>query len=232
MTPIGMTYHPDTSRQDTTWAKSAHLAQLMLDFEPGSREWVKRALRLRVATKAPDVRLINQIWLERHYLQRRPTGPRQKVLHYLGDLGWTGAAVAVTVALVPTNSLVARCLRAALDVHPCSILELVRSYRADDLTPEVAPYLMPFTLARIVKGGNGVKGLAAEWNARQLTGGLEARARVLLTYADPSLGHDGGLYKAAGGLFMGRTVNGKLGFAWALELELKEPMKAYAELKA
>lgn len=67
-----------------------------------------------------------------------------------------------------------------------------------------------------------------EWNSRQLTSGLTASARVLLTYADAGVGHDGGLYLGAGALPVGRTVNGKLAFAWALDGALTAPLQEWA----
>lgn len=274
----------DTSREDTTRMKAAYLAQLGIDAKPGSRAWVHRALELRVVESAKDVSLVNRIWRTRHYLTGQPAGPRMKRLSYLGDLrgcdpGQAGAAVAVTVALQPSNALPMQSIRAALDLHPSSIVELVRSWRADDLDPDVAPDLMTETLRRVVHGGphaptcsatrslpcdcprrlivrqrgtvvphapdchrgqhlpcdcDRVKPLSAEWNARKLTGGLEAPARVLITYADPApdVRHDGGLYLGAGAIAIGRTRNGKRAFAWALDTTLKEPLEAYGRASA
>lgn len=221
----------DTARVVTSWAP----AQLdMVSVQPMKRGDVHRLLRLRVAESRQDISAVNRVWLERHYLRRRPVPPRVKVLHVLGalqgiDTGDAGCACAVTIALLSgTASRVQRSLCAALGLHPCNVLELARSWRSDLLTPEIAPDLMPFTLRRIVKGGNGVKPLADEWNERQLNAGLEAPARVLLTYADGSVGHDGGLYKGAGAIFVGKTVNGKLAFAWPLDLSLSDDLQRWS----
>jgi hypothetical protein len=221
----------DTSRVITSWPA----IQLELtSVAPMTRGDVHRRLMLRVAESRRDVAAVNRVWMERHYLRRRPVPPKVKVLHIMGalqgvDAGDAGCACAVTVALLSgTASRVHRSLCAALDIHPCSVLELVRSWRSDALTPEVAPDLMPFALRRIVKGGNGLKPLAVEWNERQLNGGLTAPARMLLTYADGTVGHDGGLYLGAGAVHVGSTVNGKLAFAWALDPALADSLKAWA----
>lgn len=221
----------DTARVITSWAP----AQMELtSVKPMTRGAVHRKLELRIAESRVDVAAVNKVWLERHYLRRRPVPPRVKVLHVMGNLrgvdcGSAGCAVAVTVALLSgTASRVHRSLCAALDLHPCNVIELARSWRSDLLTPDVAPDLMPFVLRRIVGGGNGILPLADEWNSRQLTSGLTASARVLLTYADAGVGHDGGLYLGAGALPVGRTVNGKLAFAWALDGALTAPLQEWA----
>ena len=83
---------------------------------------------------------------------------------------------------------------------------------------------MPYVLRRMVKGGNGIRSLADEWNERQLTNGLEAPASLLYTYADPTQGHDGGLYRGAGAVYLGTTKSGKLGFAWGLNEQIREAL--------
>lgn len=70
--------------------------------------------------------------------------------------------------------------------------------------------------------------LARVWNDRQLTNGLIAPARLLVTHADPTRGHDGALYLAAGAVFCGRGAQGKLTFAWPLDPALATPLRAYA----
>lgn len=226
-----MIYTPDTSRQHTT-----HLPpqlELAPAHSPLTRAEVHRCLELRVARDA-DASMARHIWMHRHYLTRWPVGPRTMLLTYVGDLrgvdpGPAGCAVAVAIALQSgsrARPFVA--IRQALDLHPCCILELVRSWRADHLEPTVAPDLMPFTLRRLVKGGNGVQSLAQEWTARKVTGSLEALPRVLITYADPGVGHDGGLYLGAGALPIGTCSNGKLAFAWPLDLTLAPALKAWS----
>jgi hypothetical protein len=222
----------DTSRVVTSWPPAQ--MELASAIKPMTRGQVHRALSLRVAECPADVAMVGKIWLERHYLRRRPVPPKVKVLHVVGalagvDSGAAGCSCAVTIALLSgTASRVHRSMCAALDLHPCNVLELARSWRADALTPDVAPDFMPFVLRRIVKGGNGLRPLADEWNSRKLTAGLTAPARVLLTYSDGSVGHDGGLYLGAGAVCVGSTLNGKRAFAWALDAALTEPLRAWA----
>lgn len=228
---------PEVSRRDTVRARSVYLEQLPISAQPGSRAWVRQTLALRVVERKADVALVNDIWMNRHYLGCQPAGPRMKRMSILGDLagvvpGPAGCAVAVTVALQPTKSRVFQALRAGLELHPCNVIELTRCWRSDDLGPDIVPDLMPFVLRRIVKGGNGLRPLAEEWNARKLTGGLSAPARLLLTYADGEVGHDGGLYLGAGAVPVGRTQNGKLAFAWALDGSLRAELAAYGRAVA
>lgn len=207
------------SRRDTTWAKATHLRALPLFDRPGTRGWVHRALTLRVAESRRDVREVSRIVLERHYLRRRATPPRTLVLSYLASLGGAGSAAAMCqVALLPSNLAQ---LLAQLGLHPCSVLTLTRCWRADDLGPEVAPDLMPEVLRRAVKR------LAADWIERKCSDRLRAEPRLLVTYADPALGHDGGLYAGAGAVPLGVARSGKLLHGWALDPSLREPLRVY-----
>lgn len=130
------------SRQDTTLGKARYLAaQMPLDARPGTRGWVHRALRLRVAEARRDRDLVAIIVRGRHYLGRWPA-------------------------------------------------------------------------------------LAEEWRARKCRpGGLWAAPRLLVAYADPAVGHDGGLYRGAGAAFCGPGAQGRLLFAWALDPALREPLR-------
>lgn len=221
----------DLSRRDTALLKASYLAQLPLDARPGSRAWVRQSLRLRVAESARDRALYSRIVRERHYLGRWPVPPQTLLLSYLADLagveaGPAGAAGMVMVALLAGQYHVLK----ALDVHPCSALTMVRSWRADDLQPEVAPDLMPQVLRRVVGGcrRSGLRPLGEEWTARKCReGGLWAVPRLLVTYADPGVGHDGGLYRGAGARFCGPGSQGRLLFAWALDPVLAEPLRQF-----
>ena len=93
----------DLSRRETALMEADYLAQLPLGARPGSRAWVRQALRLRVAQGPKDSALITDITLRRHYLGRRPTPPRTLILSYLAELegvtpGPAGAAGMVTIA--------------------------------------------------------------------------------------------------------------------------------------
>jgi hypothetical protein len=138
---------------------------------------------------------------------------------YLGTLGGSGSAAAVVVALLPSNL---GGILQALDVHTCSVLTLARSWRADDLGPETAPDLMCETLRRVVKR------VAVDWEQRK-SANLQAKPRLLVTYADPGVKHDGGLYRGAGATPLGGRD--KQMFAWALDSALKEPLRQYAQAR-
>lgn len=163
------------------------------------------------------------------YLGRWPVPPRTLILSYLADLagveaGPAGAAAVVMVALLAGQFHALK----ALEVHPCSALTMVRSWRACDLGPGVAPDFMPQVLRRVVGGcrRSGLRPLAEEWSARKCRAdGLYAVPRLLLTYADPALGHDGGLYRGAGGRFLGPGAGGRLLFGWALDEALAAPLQ-------
>lgn len=211
-----------TSRQDTTWQKVAHLAQLPLGSMLGSRRWVRDNLSLRIAESRADITEVSDILLKRHYLRRRATPPRTLVMSYLGSLGGQGACAMVQVAMLPANTK-ALCL--ALDLHPCSILTLVRAWRADDCTPDRTPGLMPLVIRRTVRR------LAADWTERKCQR-VQAKPRLLISYCDPALQHDGGTYIGAAAIPLGPCAGGKLLFCWPLDDMLREPLRQYALARA
>lgn len=221
-----------TSRRDTTLAKASYLEQLPLGAELGRRAWVHRALRIRVADSTQDRSLVRQVLLERHYLGRWPAPPRTLILSLLAELagcdpGPAGAAAVCTIALLPA----AYPIVALLGLHKVEALTLCRLWRADDLGPELAPDFMPELLRRVVRGceRSALRPLAAEWSTRKLReGGLRAAPRLLVTYADPEHGHDGAVYLGAGATPLGQGTSGKLGFAWALDPELRAPLRQLA----
>lgn len=211
--------HQNTSRQDTTHERARHLMALPLFERAGTRGWTHRTLKLWVAESRKDRTLVSDIVLRRHYLARRATPPKVLVMSYLGALeGGEGAAVMCQVALLPANL---KPLLAALGLHPAETLTLTRLWRSDDLTPEVAPDLTPYTLRQVVRR------LPTDWAERK-SANLAARPRLLVTWADPAVGHDGATYIAAGAVPLGPTRGGKLLFAWALDPDLREPLRAYA----
>lgn len=208
----------ETSLRHTTHEQTAHLTQLPLSFETGKRGWTHRNLTLRIAESRQDRALVSDIVLRRHYLRRRAAPPRVLVLSYLASLGGEGAAAMVQVALLPANF---GALLPALDLHPCSVLSLTRLWRADDLDHRVAPDLTPFALRQIVRR------LPADWSERKCAN-LQAKPRLLLTHADPAVGHDGATYLSAGAVALGPTCGGKLLFAWPLDPSLRAPLRQYA----
>lgn len=215
----------DSSRRDTTLRKTAYLgAQLPLGV--GTQAWTRHALTLRVAETASDRALAADIIRRRHYLGRWPTPPRTLILTYLAGLaGYSGAAALVTVAMLPGNYLAAQ----ALGVAQYETLQLVRTWRADDLTPSVAPNLTPEVLRRVIRGERRrgpLRDLATEWTDRK-GANLRARPRLLVTHADPAVGHDGALYLAAGAVSLGSVPGGKLRFAWGLDATTHEDLRRF-----
>lgn len=228
----------DSSRQDTTLRKTFYLAasQLGLEARPGSRAWVRHGLRLRVVEGRKDAALAADIVKRRHYLGRWPVPPKKLVLGYLADLagagpGDAGAAGLVQVSCLPQQNRVF----AALELAQYEVLTLVRTWRADDLTPDVVPNLTPELLRRVVKGSccGAVRPLREEWLSRKCRpDGLRAAPRLLLTFADPARGHDGATYLAAGATFCGVGVQGKLTFAWALDEPTVSALKRWRQAVA
>lgn len=208
----------EVSRRDTTWERACHLRALPLFERAGTRGWTHRALTLRIAETRRDVREVSQIVLERHYLRRRGVPPRTLVISYLASVGGEGAAALVQVAMLPANL---KPLLAALGLHPAETLTLTRLWRSDDLTPDIAPDLTPEVVRRVVRR------LAADWVERKCAN-LKTRPKLLVSWADPSVGHDGNTYVSAGATSLGLGRAGKLLFAWALDGSLREPLRAYA----
>lgn len=137
-------------------------------------------------------------------------------MSYIASIGGTGAAAVAMVGIMPTNL---GALLPALGVHQAETLQLLRSWRADDLGPDTTPDLMPQILRCIIKR------VAADWTNLKCAN-LKAKPRLLVSFADPAMGHDGNLYLGAGAVPLdGRS---KLLFSWALDPELKVPQRAYA----
>lgn len=260
----------DVSRRNTTLIKSQYLVQLPMltaGRSIGTRAWTHEALRVRIAESAADRGLYASIVRRFHYLGRWPVPPKTKILAYLADLdgvvpGPAGAAAMMMVALLPGNFHVLPLLKnAGHPVHRCEVLTLVRSWRADDLGPEIAPDLTPEVLRRVVRGerhqphcplssghdmqmkrsvlpwlpdwcmcGPRLPGLREAWTALKCDDRLRARPRLLVSYADPSVGHDGALYRSAGAACCGLAPSsGKLLFAWALDPGLRGPLMEIAQ---
>ncbi len=215
------------SRRDTTLRKVAYLHQLPLSARPGTQAWTRHALQLRVAETAADRATAADIIRRRHYLGRWPVPPRTLMMTYLGALrGCDGTCALVTVAMLPGQYLAAQ----ALGLHQCEVVQLVRMWRADDLGPEVAPNLTPEVLRRVIRGERNrgpLRDLATEWVARKGEN-LRARPRLLVTHADPAVGHDGAIYLAAGAVALGSAAGGKLRFAWGLDSAAKAELAAFA----
>ena len=211
------------SRRDTTLVKTkALVGQLRLDFEPGRRGWVHRALDLRIAESRRDRHLAADIVKRRHYLAPGwPCKPKRFILSYLADLGTGDVAGLAMIVLQPGQYRASK----ALNVQQYETLSLVRVWRADDLGPSVAPDFAPLMLRRIVRR------LRQDWCTLKLQAkGLRAPPLLLVTHADPARGHDGALYSGAGATYCGVGTGGKREFAWALEATLQEPLRSFGRM--
>lgn len=223
----------EASRRDTVAKHHVrYLNQVPLGAPIGTQRWVRHALTIRVAESSKDRHLAAVIIRERHYLTRWVARPMTKIIHYLADLagcspGEAGCAGLITVTLQPARYHAA----IALGIQQCSTLSLSRAWRSDDLTPDIAPNFSPEFLRRVIRGERNrgpLRPMADEWAARKLTGGLHAPARLLATYADPQVGHDGAVYVAAGGIDCGLAGTGKRLFCWALDPAIADDLKNYA----
>lgn len=101
-------------------------------------------------------------------------------------------------------------------LHPAEVIQFVRAGRADDVGPDTCPDFMPETIRTIVRRA------AADWAERKGSN-LAACPRLLLSRADPAVGHDGNLYIGAGAVSLGGKS--KLLFGWPLDAELKRSLR-------
>lgn len=67
--------------------------------------------------------------------------------------------------------------------------------------------------------------MAGDWVERKCAH-LAARPRLIVSWADPAMGHDGALYLGAGVVLLGSES--KLLLGWALDPELRAPLRQYA----
>lgn len=100
---------------------------------------------------------------------------------------------------------------------PMQALEVARNFLADDLrwpsVPDLAPAVLREVVRRLRQG--------TDW-AELVAGRVLWQPRWLLTFSDPAQGHDGGLYRGAGAMYLGRRAGGKEVWGWALEIAVRE----------
>lgn len=214
---------PAGARHSTTRVEALYLGPGgRLAFDPRSRGEVHRIIRqwLRVARTPAEVRRVMRVWREIHYLakpERGPTydpiGARCIRLHYYLDLPclrpapepWIPAA-AVTIRFALPGGV-----PDWLGLEsPLQALEVARMFAADDVRQMVrdfSPAVLREVVRRIREG--------RDW-AEVVRGRVRWQPRWLLTWADPSVGHDGGLYRGAGAVYLGESAGGKLLFGWPL----------------
>lgn len=209
---------PRSARVSTTSSTALYLGHTgVILGNPRSRSWVRKIVRseLRVARTAAEKRRVMRVWREIHYLgrgQADPIGIRQIRLSYYLDLPclrpqpepWIPAACVTIRYALPAG--IPDWL--GLD-SPLQALEIARSFVADDLRwPHIAdfsPAVLREVVRRIRQGD--------DWR-EAVRGRVLWEPRWLLSYADPAVGHDGGVYRGAGARFLGETSGGKLLFGW------------------
>ena len=211
---------PSLARISTTFSTAMYLGEGgVLLGNPHSRTWVRQAVRsgLRVARTPDERRRVMRVWREIHYLgrgQADPIGVRQIRLSYYLDLPclrpepapWIPAA-AVTIRYALPNGV-----PAWLGLQsPLQALEVARSFVADDLRWPAIRDLSPAVLREVVRRIRD----GHDWR-EAVQDRVLWEPRWLLTYADPSVGHDGGVYLGAGARFLGESAGGKLLFGWPL----------------
>lgn len=219
-------YQPQGARHSTTLVATSYLGESgRLAFNPRSRGEVHQTVRqwLRVARKPEEIARVMRLWRQVHYLARPDKGPhwdpigREQVrLHYFLDLPalrptpvpWFPAA-SVTVRYC--NALNGGLWQEMGMESPLQALEIARNFLCDDLrfptVPDLAPEILREVVRRIRQGD--------EW-AGVVAGRVKWQPQWLLTFSDPGVGHDGGLYRGAGAMHLGTRVQGKELWGWPL----------------
>lgn len=211
-----------TSPMPTTYlGESGRLAG-----RPESRSWVHATVRqwLRVARTPGEIRRVMQVWRKVHYLGRPDKGPhydpigREQVrIHYYLDLP---ALRPAPVAWYPAAAVTVRYCSAVNSgpwqelglESPLQALEIARNYLADDLRYPAAPDLAPTILREVVRRIRQ----GDDWSG-VVQGRVLWQPRWLLTFSDPSVGHDGGLYRGAGAVHLGSRKQGCDVWGWPLK---------------
>lgn len=210
----------DGARHSTAQLQTAYLGGVgRLAFNPHSRGEMRRTVRqwLRVARTAEERRRVLDVWRHIHYLGKGGGAvfpPRTIRLSYYIDLPalrpaphpWYPAA-SLTIRYALPGGIPAD-LR--LD-SPMQALEIARNYLADDLrypaVPDLAPEILREVVRRMRQGD--------DW-AEVVAGRVRWRPRWLLSFSDPVVGHDGGLYRGAGAQYLGQRSGGKEVWGWEL----------------
>lgn len=94
---------------------------------------------------------------------------------------------------------------------PMQALEIARCFVADDLryphVVDLGPEILREVVRRMRQGD--------DW-AEVVAGRVLWRPRWLLSFSDPEVGHDGGLYRGAGAEYLGQLPGGKQVWGWQL----------------
>lgn len=213
---------PNSARHSTTSAATAYLGESgRLMGNPQSRGWVHSTIRqwLRVARKPDEISRVMRVWREIHYLAKPakgkhhdPIGRESIRIHYYLDMpalrvppsSWYPAA-AITIRY---------CLPGGVPKElglesPMQALEIARSFVADDIRTirDFSPEVLREVVRRIRTG--------ADWQS-VVKGRVLWKPQWLLTFSDPAVGHDGGLYRGAGAQYLGARPGGKEVWGWPL----------------
>jgi len=210
----------DGARHSTAQVETCYLGHGgRLMFNPRSRGEVHRVVRqwLRVARTPAEKRRVMDVWRHIHYLGRGGGNvfpPRTIRLSYYLDLPalrpvphpwYPAAAVTIRFALpggVPADLGLK---------SPLEALEIARCFVADDLryphVVDLGPEILREVVRRMRQGD--------DW-AEVVAGRVQWRPRWLLSFSDPAVGHDGGLYRGAGARCLGETAGGKGVWGWEL----------------
>lgn len=208
------------ARHSTALAETAYLGGTgRLMFDPHSRGQVHRVVRqwLRVARTPAEKRRVMDVWRHIHYLGRGGGNvfpPRTIRLSYYLDLPalrpvphpwYPAAAVTIRFALpggVPADLGLK---------SPLEALEIARCFVADDLryphVVDLGPEILREVVRRMRQGD--------DW-AEVVAGRVKWHPQWLLSFSDPDVGHDGGLYRGAGAQYLGRLPGGKEVWGWPI----------------
>jgi len=218
----------DGARHSTSQMPTAYLCGMgRLAFDPKNRSEMRRVVRqwLRVARTPAEKRRVMDVWRYIHYLGKGGGAvfpPRTIRLSYYLDLPalrpvphpWYPAAC-VTIRFALPGGIPPEL---GLD-SPMEALEIARNFLADDLRWPAVPDLAPEILREVVRRMR----VGTDW-AEVVAGRVLWKPRWLLSFSDPAVGHDGGLYRGAGALYLGTTVGGKEVWGWPLSQDAVKEM--------
>lgn len=221
---------PEGARHSTSLVPTSYLGPVgRLMGNPQSRGWVHQTVRqwLRVARTPAEIRRVMDVWRQVHYLGRPDRGPhwdpigrKQLRLHYYLDLPalrpeptvwYPAAALTVRFALrngIPDSLGLSSSLQA---------LEIARNFAADDIRSirDLSPEILREVVRRLRAG--------TDWQ-EMINGRVLWQPQWLLSFSDPAVGHDGGLYQGAGAVYLGTRAQGKQVWGWPLTDQAKAVM--------
>lgn len=215
---------PQGARHSTSLVTTSYLGPSgRLMFNPEKRGEVHSTVRqwLRVARTPADIAGVMRVWRQVHYLARPDKGPhwdpigREQIrIHYFLDLpalrvppvSWYPAAAVTVKYCAAVNSGPWQSL--GLE-SPLQCLEIARNFVADDirLIRDMSPTILREVVRRIREG--------SDW-ATVVNGRVQWEPQWLLSFSDPDAGHDGGLYRGAGAVYLGQRVQGTDCWGWPL----------------